>query len=38
MHATGAGVLKIAVATRCLADCIPLLEVGATLVGTCAWR
>jgi len=30
MHATGAGVLKIAVRTRCLADCIPLLEVGAT--------
>ena len=30
MHATGAGVVKIAVTTSCLADCIPVLRVGAT--------
>ena len=30
MHATGAGVVKIAVTAKCLADCIPVLRLGAT--------
>jgi 3-dehydroquinate dehydratase / shikimate dehydrogenase len=29
MHATGAGIVKIAVTTKCLADCIPVLRLGA---------